>query len=183
MSLRYRRTSNTWEEHELIIREDSFTKIWELKMPNSCTNQVTFINSCNITAVTGDFGNWIFNRVFYPSHDGHVSDGYWVEKLSIASEQTGKEYDQEETGEVIQDLLHGELEKEYEGKELEEMKEYLELCLSCVDDEFHYTCYAYNETPSFLDSEDVVFCTKTPIWLLVVFDAFEEICRRLKDND
>lgn len=45
-----------------------------------------------------------------------------------------------------------------------------------------FQCNAYNNKPSFLDYEYIVFCTETNHWLLVIFDAFEEICKRLKEE-
>lgn len=174
-----KRTSVDWSKHELSITKNEHILIHDLKKPGSVINRVKFINTQEVMCVTGDFGNWIFCREFHPSKGGSVSDSYWVEKLSIASEQIGKEYDQESTEKEICNLLaNGLVEYGYEGKKLEEMKEYLETCLFHINDELGYTYYAYREHPIFCDSESVVFCTKTPIWLQIIFDAFEECCRR-----
>jgi len=37
--------------------------------------------------------------------------------------------------------------------------------------------------PSFFDSEGVPNVKKVKIWLQIVFDAFDEICRRMKEEE
>ena len=180
-NLRKKRTNVNWSKHELIVKSDSLTKIWELKKPNTYTGRVVFINSCGVMSVTGDYGNWIFCREFHPSLDGYVSDCYWCEKLRIGSTQSDRNYDASATMEEIEKQLNGGLEDEgYEGEKLKTYKDYLETCLEHVDEEIDYNYHAFSyDMPDFLTAEDVIRMTKMPFWLEVIFDAFEEVCRRL----
>lgn len=177
-----KRTEVDFSKHEVIITREENLLVHYLKRPGTYTYAVKFINTNGIMAVTGDVGNWLFCREFHPSADGSVSDGYWVEKLRNSSEQTGQEYDKEATEREINRMLLGGIEEYGYTKEetVAEYKEYLQECLSLTDDEFAYKHYAYRHTPSWMDSESVIFCTTEPIWLKIVFDAFEEICSRLK---
>jgi hypothetical protein len=52
-----------------------------------------------------------------------------------------------------------------------------------VDEHEHfYMSEAYQNIPSHLDAESIPHHTKIKYWLLCVFDAFEEICYRLKEE-
>jgi len=180
------RTGVDFSKHELIVTEQDGLLIHRLKHPEySHMNSVKFINTNDIMAVTGDYGNWIFCREFHPSAGGGVSDGYWLEKLSIASSQDGREFDSERTREEIQRGIDGELEEYgYSGENLEEAKEYYEYLLSYVDEsQRYYESKAYMEMPSFFDSESIPYVKKTKIWLQIVFDAFDEICERMKKEE
>lgn len=99
-----KRTNINWQDHNVKYSESDNAKIWTIKKPDTAWDSVIFINSCGIMAVTGDYGNWIFNREFHPEGD-KVSECYWLEKLSISSEQTGLVYDQKETFEDIIDAM------------------------------------------------------------------------------
>lgn len=182
-----RRTQVDWSKHELIVKEQGDWFSHELKKPDTRCQSIHFINAGGILAVTGDWGNWIFCRSFIPdAGEYRVSDGYWCEKLRISSTQKSAEYDPEGTAECLQKGIDTDLaEYGYEGEDLEKMKEYYRECKDRVHDgEFGYQFHAYNEYPSeLMSAEDVPFKTKTPFWLLVVFDAFEEICKRLKEQE
>jgi hypothetical protein len=156
--------------------------IWDLKKPYSnYTNRVRFINSCGTLTVNGDFGNWVFCREFHPSADGFVSDGYWSEKLHISSQQTSAKYDSERTEKAIRKLIKSELkEYGYEGEELRKLKEEFKELLNYVDDEIEYKCMAFRHLS--IDYELIPFCETRHIWLSIVYDAFDELCRRLKTN-
>lgn len=178
------RTGIEFENHELHVVQNDEVLIYHLKKPGTYWNSIKYINTQGIMAVTGDYGNWIFCREFHPSADGFVSDGYWCEKLSISSTQVYNEYDSETTLKEIQRQLNvGLVEQGYEGEELEVMTEYLEECLSYVDDELDYTQYAYHNMPSFMDAENVIFKSEIKPWLKTIFDGFDEICRRLKESE
>lgn len=172
-----KRTGFDFSKHKLHETRNDNLIMYHLKKPGTSHDNIKYINVGGIMAVTGDYGNWIFCREFVPSADGYVSDEYWIEKLHIASSQKGKEYDSHATEAAIKARN---LEEEgWQGKELQEMKEYLENCLRYVDNEFEYTSYAYGHTPSFIDNESVTFVENTKYWLLMVFDGFDEICRLL----
>lgn len=176
-----KRTGIDFSKHEVhVTRHDGFLMHY-IKKPNTVSDSIKYINTNGIMAVTGDYGNWIFCREFHPDPKGHVSDGYWEEKLQISSTQKWEDYDAERTQAQIESMINGGLkEYGYTGKKLDEMMEYMENCLRCVDDELDYTYTAYRELPGFCDYESVIFCKKTKYWLLAVFDGFDEICRRMK---
>lgn len=178
-----RRTGIKFHEHEVNVTEFKGAVIHHLKKPNTYTDSIKFINAGGVLAVTGDYGNWIFCREFHPDPKGGVSDGYWEEKLQIASTQNPHEFDKERTRIEIEVMLNGGI-KDYgwKGDKAEEMKEYFEECLDRIDDELDYKQYAYNNYPSFCDHEIVIFCKKTKYWLNAVFDGFDEICRRMKEK-
>ncbi len=100
----------------------------------------------------------------------------------ISSIQDPYEFDPEETGNRIREMLYrGGLEDYgYTGEKLERMKIYLEECLNCVkDSEWEYTYFAYYDKPDFLDAESVILCKSLNPSLQAVFDAFDEICSRM----
>lgn len=181
--MRNKRTTVDFSQHELIVEETERYKIHWLKKPDTVIYNVKFINIDDTLLVIGDFGRWSFCREFHPSADGYVSDHYWLEKLEINSTQKGKVFSSELTREEIQKGLDGELEEYgYEGEELETMKEYYNSLLgyyvSCQ--EWEYISYAFAEgKPDFLDAESVPFVKEIDHSLQCVFDAFDEICKRL----
>jgi hypothetical protein len=178
------RTDADFSKHELYVEKCDNYMMHHLKHPDySHMYSVKFINTNGIMAVTGDYGNWIFCREFHPSAEGGVSTGYWQEKLTMASTQEGYEFDNDATKWEILEGLNGGLEEYgYTGSELEQAKEYYESLLEYVEcSAWEYEAFAYNNFPGFMCSEDVPHMKKTKIWLNIVFDAFEEICRRMKD--
>ena len=80
--------------------------IFRFAKPNTVTEGMTFINSENIMSVTGDWGNWIFCRMFFPSSKNYVSDSYWREKLRIASKQTSHIHESDVAIKEIDELLN-----------------------------------------------------------------------------
>jgi len=50
------------------------------------------------------------------------------------------------------------------------------------EDELEYTYKAYRDSskPDFIDYEDIPYYKEIPIQLNIIFDAFDEICKRLK---
>lgn len=173
-----KRTGIEFEEHELIVTRQDGLLVHYLKKPNTIYDNIKFINTNGILAVTGDYSNWMFCREFHPSPNGHVSDYYWIEKLRIASCQEPEKFDSKETETEIKKLLAEEEDLD------DEEKEYLEECLSRVDDEFDYEHYAHRENCGrFQDHENVPYCKKIKRQLMVVFDGFEEICRRMKEEE
>lgn len=181
-----RRTDFDFSNHELIIEKSEGLLVHTLKHTEySQWYRFNFINTNGIMVVTGDYGNWMFCREFHPSPDGIVSDYYWCEKIEISSTQEPYEFDEESTVEEIKEYLNGGLEEYgYEGDDLEIMRGYYEELLDRVTEgEFYYKAYAYSEKPDCMDVEYVPNCKKIKHWLLCVFDAFEEICLRLKEKE
>ena len=172
-----KRSGLEFEKHELRITETPEIIIHYLRKPNTVCDAIKFINTEGILAVTGDYGNWIFCREFVPSAKGSASDGYWREKLSIASCQQPMKYDAEKTEEEIKrrllqlDLTEGE--REY----------YESLLLFIGDGEISYMYHAYYDAPGDIDSEYIPFVKSVDHWFLCVLDGFDEICRRIKETE
>lgn len=174
-----------WDKHELIVKELEGVLIHHLQKPNSVSQNVKFTNTGGVLVVTGDYGNWIFCREFHPSEEGFVSGGYWCEKLQIASTQEPYEMDSDAIIEELHRMVkEGAAEYGWEGNELEEMKEYYTNCLDYAEESKEiYQAFAHQNYPSFTDYECVVYLTDYKVWLKCVFDAFNEICRRLEKEN
>lgn len=177
------RTKINFSNHELIVTKYPGVLIHDLKLPNrEYHHRVTFINTHGIMSVTGDFGNWIFCREFHPSADGEgVSGSYWDEKLEMKSKQTAKEFNTEATQEAIQQF-RDDFEDNY-GRPLNDSEQdWLDDLDNYSESRFEYEIYAYSQTPSSIDYQDVPYEKIRHPWLNVVYDAFEEICNRMKDE-
>lgn len=173
-----RRTGLEFESHQLFTVDVEGATSYILKKPGTEYDCLKFINTNGIMAVTGDYGNWIFCREFKPAHNAKVSDQYWIEKLTISSTQKPYEFSQDETRAEIEALL-------LEDDLTEEETEYLQCCLEKVDEgKFDYEFFAYRENVGrFQDYESVPLVEKPKHWLLVVFDAWEEVCRRTQPEN
>jgi len=173
-----KRTDVNFDKHELKIIDTPEVLIHIFAKPNTVCGSIKFINTQGILAITGDYGNWIFCREFHPSAEGFVSDSYWCEKLRMASTQKPSDYDPERTRKEIEERLAG---KEEELDEDE--KEYLKDLLNQVDEcEERYMVYAYDNLPKGRDYEFIPLIKKLNPWLEIIFDAFDEICRRGKNR-
>ena len=180
--MRKKRTDIDFSQHYVVTSKTEDVTMHHIKLPDTRMHSVRFINAYGIMAVTGDFGNWIFCREFHPGPKEYISDGYWLEKLSIASCQKPMEPDWESTTKELKELIESGYEAcGYEGDNLKEMKEYAQDCLNAIEDgERRYDVVSVDQLPSCADYEDIVNHTKPQFWLLAVFDAFEEICDKLK---
>jgi hypothetical protein len=160
------------------IRVDHF------QVGNKKRGYIKFVNDDNGLSVFGDFGNWIFCRPFHPMVNDFVSDGYWLEKLRAYSSQVYSEYDGKATAKEIQLLIDGGLEEYgYKDEELETIKEWYTDLLTYTDDEIEYTYHAYRDygKPCNVDYENIPFCKKINPQLEIIFDAFDEICKRMNN--
>ncbi|MFA5428911.1 MAG: hypothetical protein WC279_11975 [Sulfurimonas sp.] len=169
-----------WSKHEVIIEDHGKLKIWRIKIPGTILHQVNFINTEDRLIVTGDYGDWMFSREFWPSAENGVSQGYWLEKLRASM---GRREDWELDKEYIRDRIK-EFPERY-GDDLipEEVLSWLEDLESNLDDDLCYQYVAYRQKPDTVEYEDVPYSKKIPIQLLIVFEAFDEICRRLSENE
>ena len=69
----------------------------------------------------------------------------------------------------------------YEGDELKKGKEWFTDLLNYTYDEHDYIENAYKSyNDSDIDPDYIPFCKKTLVRLEIIYDAFDEICRRLK---
>lgn len=172
-----------WSKHELIVNkytssDGSVITEHILKKPDSCMEMVVFCNHSGNLSATGDYGNWIFDRAFYPKKDLKVCDIYWIEKLHLNSCQKF-DFDLDAN---LNSYAEEEKEMREESPELfdsnspeydEDLVEFYEEIQRCDDEIEYWQCIADHmiDEPSNLK--------KTPEQLLIVFDAFEEICRRI----
>src|SRR4030042_6319497 len=169
-----KRTDVDFSQHELLIEENKNNgmlnmTIHYLKKPNTITDSVKFINTNDVLAVTGDYGNWIFCREFVPSANGKASGGYWAEKLSIASTQNAYKFSEEVAKSEIDELL-----KEHELSD--EEKEWLdELREEADQGEYAYIAKAMDRPYTF-ETELIPKGKEMDFWFKVVLDAFDEIC-------
>ena len=177
------RTEVDFSDHELIIVDHGDTKIYHLKKPDTNYDNIKYINSGGILAVTGDYGNWIFCREFHPDVNDKVSDHYWCEKLKIASCQEPYEFDSESTIKELKKAL-----KEYKSENgkaaSSDVIEYYQECMEKANyDEFDYTAFAYREYPSNFGHEDMIMRKDIKYWLKAVFDGFDIMHDRLNKKD
>ena len=171
-----KRTDINWSSHVVTKIEHDGILIHKFAKPNTVCGSVIFINACGIMAVAGDYCNWIFCREFHPSSDGFVSDHYWCEKLKISSAQKPYDFDPKGTEKDIVERL-GELELDDDDG-----REYLEdLVLHLDEGEERYLVYAYDNLPDGRDHEFIPHTKKLNVLLEVIFDAFDEICRRMPE--
>jgi hypothetical protein len=170
-----KRTNTDFSKHIVTVAKTDELLKHTIAIPGTILNSVVFLNTNDIMAVTGDFGNWIFCREFHPSEKGRVDDRYWLEKLQIGSSQDPYDFDGKRAQEEIKELLND------PDKSLsEEEKEWLnDLSDETDGSEFEYISKAM-DYPSSFPAEMIPKGKVTKFWLLVVFDAFEEICRREK---
>ena len=177
-----RRTDVDFSRHELTVKKLDGVLIHTFKRPDSNRCSLVFINTCGVMTVTGDFGNWVFCREFHPSPDGYVSGSYWDEKLEMSSEQKSHKYDSEETLAKIKRFKE-EFEDFYGRKMTEEESDWVESLEGSYHDEHEYIYTAYRENPSTIDCESVPFGEKRHFWLAAVYDGFDCICERLKEQE
>lgn len=185
---KHREKMSDWDFSEHTHKRETFTSeegntitIDHLRKGNSSMGYVRFVNDDYGLSVFGDFGNWIFCRPFLPSEEGYVSVPYWNEKLKISSSQDHAKYDAEETEKEIKELIENGLEDYgYSGEDLAKAKEWFKDLLPYTEDEIEYLYRAYRSNDCPCDDLDYVpYVKKGSCRLLIVFDAFNEICNRL----
>lgn len=179
--MRNKRTDINFSNHILSIINNSNVIIYEFKKPGTNVDSVVFINSCGVLTVTGDFGNWVFNREFHPSIKNKVSAGYWDEKLQIASVQRAKEYDAETTLDNIISFKKS-FKENYDRKMNSEEKEWVKELINNVEYKEAYIYLAYKNLPNTIDFESIPFGKKRHFWLEVIYDAFDKICDLIPEN-
>ena len=72
----------------------------------------------------------------------------------------------------------------YEGDELLKAKEWFKNLLDYTGDEYEYIYHAYRDysKPDFIEYDEIPFVKKGSPKLEIIFDAFDEICNRLKSK-
>jgi len=178
-----RQDPSTFKNHQFVEIKSEHAIIHKFYQPGTNCYGVTFINSCGILAVTGDLGNWIFCREFIPvpTKQG-IDDHYWIQKLQISSEQRGRQFSNDLTRKAIIEAK-SELSEVFEDKH--EAVRYYDSCLWALDnmDDSQYQNHAYGELPSGWDFESVIYKEETIPQLEYVFDAFDAMCIKMKENE
>ena len=184
-----RRTDFNFDEHVHRVEEykcgNKTIRIDHFQVEYNNMFYIQFVNTDRFLTVSGDFGNWVFCRPFIPSPDGFVSDNYWLEKLKIGSQQSFERLDFDAIEEDIMEKLNGGLEDYgYEGDELEQAKEWYNNLLGYLGDEIGYKYHAFRDyaKPLFIDYDNIPLYKEMPERLNIIFDAFDEICNRLKND-
>lgn len=176
------RTQTNFENHQLTIKELDGIIIYTFKKPDTIEQQLIFIIGYDVTTVTGDFGNWVFNREFTPALNGTVSDDYWDEKLQSASRQEIEHFDSDDTAEKIMEFCST-FEEKF-GREMNEAEgEWIEQLETYADDEVDYM-YMFNkhyptETLNSEDTEILITFARSHC-LKVIYDAFDVMCSRME---
>jgi hypothetical protein len=175
--MREKRTTIDFSKHIVTVTKHEGLLIYNFAIPGTLTNSVIFINTKGIMAVTGDFGNWIFNREFHPSKNNYVEDIYWLEKLRLSSSQNPYEFDSDTAKKQIKELLddpdHNLTPNEQEWLQ--------ELSDAANGGEYEYIAEAMDR-PSSFEVEIIPQGKITKYWVLCIFDAYDEICNRIKSN-
>jgi hypothetical protein len=183
-----KRTQIDWSDYELIIKDEDSYKVHWLKNPNSMGSNVKFIQVEDILLVTGVFGRWSFAQKFNPEKIDKVSDSFWCNRIRLGSSQVSHLFDkkvaQMAIAEKIDELLDygikdddGEISFNDDDKELE--YSFWIGAIDCCDNEFDFTKYFYENKPMHIDDDFLSNCGKQNPQLDAIFDAFEEVSRRI----
>lgn len=154
-----------------------------LQKGKSPDEYICFINDFRGLTVRGDYSDWVFCRNFIPHPDNKtITEHYWIEKLQIANTSMEfKSLDFEATQKALEKEFEWVDKGEYTQEEWEKIEEWKEEIIGTLEsgDEVEYLYMAYRlSNPLDWDGEYFPYYKKVPIHLEVVFDAFEEICRR-----
>ena len=170
------RTDMDFSKHKLSIAISETLAIHDLAIPDTILHRIRFINTCGHLIVDGDYGTWIFCREFRPSIGGSVSTSYWCEKLEADSTQSAMIYDSDVAVKEVKELAAKE--KEY-GCNIEDVFSWLDdLEAAASGSEYEYIATVM-DYPDGIETEDIPDGRIVNPRLQIIFDAFEEICRRL----
>lgn len=147
-----------------------------LELPGTSSCTIEFINTSSVLTVTGSFGNWVFCRPFLPSKDARVEASYWIEKLTTNSRQKLDKLDLTRIANYLTD--------EIDTENRPDVKSWLNELLESTDDYLNYLVKAFRDPfrPASIDSEDIPLFKIIPNELLLVFEAFETICKKINEK-
>lgn len=168
-----------WTNFELTVERHGDIVVYTFKQLDTINYQTVWIVGKGVTTVTGDLGNWVFCKEFHPCKNQVVSRGYLDEKLEIYSVQESKVFDTEATLKAIQQFKD-DFEDNY-GEMNEEDEEWIEQLDNHVFDKIEYEEVAFRQKPGYIDYEDVPYGRIRQPRLELVYDAFEEMCKQVKD--
>lgn len=167
--------------HEFRYFKDEYCTIFELKHKKyNQMYRVRFTNTDGKLLVTGDYGNWVFDREFHPS--ANKSDrafiGYFLEKLRTNSAQDACVFNSDVVSEQINEII---LDEEIDLTDDEFA--YLKNLLTYTE-EYEYIYHAIHDSVGrFKDGELIPRGKTIKPQLQHIFDAFNEMCDRLIDHD
>ena len=181
-----KRTGVEFGAHDVTTITDSHVTSYLFSVGTKYMGSIRFTNAFGVMTVTGDYGNWVFCREFFPNAiDVGVCESYWLEKLRTYSEQDPYEFDEEETRKEIECWLDGTHEYFDEDRPLtNDESVYLSMCLLALDQgELQYIHVAHFENVGRFKDHDRVPLVKKPKYALqVIFDAWDCMVERLKET-
>lgn len=176
------KTGIDFSKHEFTVQDLGPIMVYKLKKPDTIIHNLTFIVGLGVTTVTGDFGNWVFCREFHPVKNDYISRGYADEKLTILSVQKPYVFDTDTVLKEIDELVE-DWEYKFGREPNEEDLEWIEALRENAHDELDYLYVAHREKIDDIEHEDVPDGEARHRWLEVVYDAFNEMCDRLKQEN
>lgn len=197
-----------WSKH--VVEEESspgFSCV-SLRIPDRNMYAVHFINVAGTLLVTGYYGRWTFCREFHPEAGEKVSEAYWIEKLQNNSTQNPLVFNIERTRKRLLEILREDVWDAYSiGAPDVTVLSRLETCSShkvqdvvpdCPEDILEALEWLIDAKETLNEGHLVYMaCMKnrpdhlcmelpeefdTHPQLRVVFEAFDEICRRMKES-
>ena len=182
-----KRTNVCFDAHEHRVEifrcGEKEIRVDHLRVGDSYQGYLKFVNTDDRLMVSGDYGTWTFCRPFVPSEEGSVSEHYWLEKLTMHSVQDASVFDSDVLDKQLNDII-GDLSNLYGEDVYEDALEWYTGLLEYTDDETEYLYMAHRDLyrPDFIDYDDIPNGKVINPWLEVVFDAFDEICRRCRES-
>ena len=175
-----KRTNIDFTNFSLTINECEYLT-YVLK--NDVGSIIKFITDDSHLYVVGDYGNWIFNRNFIPVNGGSVLDYYWVRLLRERSTQNPFIFSKHKTCITI-DAMIVNIEVNYpnDSQKKIDLIKYFKNSKEYVDNEQEYLWFVSEHKPNWY-LNDIIVEYDYMYDILVVFDAFEEICRTLPKNN
>lgn len=126
-----------------------------------------------VTAVTGEFGNWIFNGDIMPEKGKTISTEDWVKMATESSAQQPQKF----APDMTQDVLMAFMDTELTDDEIF----FLEGCIASLDEEVRYrNFWQQNAVGQFKDMPIIITMSVDPR-LEAIMDAFDVICEKLEN--
>ena len=136
--------------------------------------EICFVIYNGVTTVSGDYGNWVFNKPLHPSKEWlPINIPYLLEKLRMYSTQQPCVWDEQEALAGVNEWV-----KCRENITDEEI-DWAQQLIYSVETEHEYIHVAYYNKPESVNTEDVPISKKLNPQLVIVFQAFEHICKKM----
>lgn len=182
-----RRTDIDFSEHKYTCTEakdelGDIIRVDSLELEGTVYKNVNFMNTKFGMVVFSEYGVWSFNRCFIPNGSGElISDDYWISKLTSNLCEMERNFDKdlikEHLSELAEEISDFGLDEDVEQDALEWVSDLM--CFADCEDWDGYMDIVYHEES---DMYAPVY-KKAPYRLNAIFDAFEEICHRIKNKE